>query len=265
MEILETTYKHNNKAYINLKRLSKFFFKEEPTEKFSGKYFIPYYDETSKLDIDTFISFILRLYPEFLSFKPKNDVLRCIGNNLEIKSKTFNYYSVKNTIQLYDFIKYYTTLMDDYNDSEIITLLNNGIQHYNKFYEKENTIKEYNRNLSIEFNLFNHNKLFIPPDSIEIYTNESFLKTFKSYTENCIYYYNCWERLNVGMKIYKYLKDNSELFKFFDENFKHIYDNNIDHYNLLYQNLIEYRTFLRKNMDLFLHYKNQIIFLETLE
>jgi hypothetical protein len=265
MGILETTYKSNIEAYNKLKILHLFFFKDEPHLLFKDRYFLHYRENTSQLDINNYIKFIYKKFPEFLSFSPKNDVIRCIGSKLEIKSKSLDYYSVKNTIQLYDFLNYYTNMINEYNENDITDIINKGIVYYNKFYEKENGKKDYNRFLSIEFLLQQRNFIFEAPEEILIYNTKDFNEVYQSYIENCIYYFNCWERLKTGIKIYDYLKSNSDLIKSLNEKFNSMYTLNFEYYDSVYKSLIKLRTFLRKNLSLFSSYKKQILFLETLE
>jgi hypothetical protein len=265
MSILETTQKINIEVYNKLVILLPFFTKEEPKNLFGSRYFIPYFDKTSNLKMEDFIDFILKIYPEFVSPKPKNDVLRCIGNNLEIKSKSFEYYSVKNTIQLYDLIKYYNTFVNESNSEKTYEIVNKSIQYYSKFYEKENTTRDTQRQKELESILNNHFSIFEVPESLDIFLNKNYVKLFKDYMNSCILYFNSWERLKSGIKIMSFLEGNSPIFKEINDKYNQIFENNKNYFDFMYQNLMAFRNLFRSNLDLFNQYKSTILFLECLE
>jgi len=265
MYILECTHEKNIEAYEKIKIFHNFFSKDEPNKHFKSRYFVPYFDKTSNMTIERYIKYILKIYPEFVLSEPKNDVLRCIGFNLEIKSKTLDYYTIKNTIQLYDYIKYYTSFVNPENESILFEIVDRGIKHYNKYYEKDNVNNDIDRINTIEFELYQHSVLFEFPENIDIMDNPKYIRIFSEYINSCIKYFNTWERVRIGMKIMTYLEKNSELIKDMNQSYKKVIDDNEEYYLDMYRNLINIRQKFRNNLSLYKKYKNQILFLETLE
>ena len=265
MNILEATHEKNTEVYEKLRVLLPFFTTEDPKKLFDSRYYIPYFEKTSKLKIEDFIDFILKIYPEFISNKPKNDVLRCVGNNLEIKSKSVEYYSIKNTIQLYDLIKYYNSFTNENNSEATLEFIHKCIQYFTKFYEKENMVRDIERQKEIEKNLDNHSYILEVPDSVEIFLNKKYTEVFNNYINGCILYYNTWERLKSGIKIMSFLENSSPVFKELHEKYNQNFEKNKSYYECLYKNLLSFRSFFRLNLDLFNNHKRIILFLECLE
>jgi hypothetical protein len=265
MGILEATYLHNKDAYNHLKVLLNFFTKEEPVKLFAKRYFIPYCNLTENLRIEDFVKYIFKVYPEFKCYRPKNDVIRCIGTKLEIKSKSIEYYTIKNTIQLYDLIKYYSSFTNEDNSDSVVSIINKSIQYYVKFFEKENLIRDVERLKNILNILSNKSIIFEVPDSPDIFRNKNYSNIFKEYLNHSILYFNTWERLNISIKIMNYIFKSSEIFKEIYENYQKIHSDNKEYYEYMYQNLISFRAFFRRNLNFFRLYKKQVLFLESLE
>jgi hypothetical protein len=265
LNILECTHTKNKEAYENLKDLLLFFTKEDASKLFSSRYFLPLFEKTEIFTIKDYILFIYGKYKDIIKLSPRYDVLRCIGNKLEIKSKSLEYYTVKSTIQLYDLIRYFYDFMDEDNSHIIANMINKSIEYYSKFYEKDNIKKDIERVLEIEDCLKSHNVIFEIPEFDNILKNTSYSKILKKYIDSCIVYFNGWERLKTGIKILNYLSSSSEIFKELYDKYVEIMENNKDYYNNMYINLINIRKYFRSNLSLFKIYKTQILFLESLE
>ncbi len=265
MGILESTIEKNNEVYRKFSVLLSYFTQEDPRRMFSNRYFLPYYNSTKDLNIYDFIQYILKVYPEFNVYKSKNDVLHCIGSSLEIKSKSIEYYTIKNTIQLYDLIKYYSSFMNVDNNETIIEVINKSIGYYTKFFEKENIIKDIERQGNIEFILNNHFYIFEVPETTELFTNKKYSGVLIEYFNHCILYFNTWERLKISIKMMKFLESSSSIFKELCEKYNEVFENNKEYYDCMYQNLNSFRSLFRRNLEIFPQYKKQILFLECLE
>jgi hypothetical protein len=265
LNILECTYNKNREAYENLKHLLLFFTKEEPNKIFTDRYFLPLLEKTEKFAIKDYILFIYSKYKEIIKLSPKYDILRCIGCRLEIKSKSLEYYTVKNTIQLYDLIRYFYEFIYEDNSYIITNLINKSIDYYSKFYEKDNIRRDIERVLEIEECLNSHNVIFEMPEFNNILKNKYYSKILIKYLNSCIVYFNGWERLKTGIKILSYLSSSSEVFKEILDKYIEIMENNKDYYTNMYINLINIRKYFRDNIKMIEIYKTQILFLESLE
>lgn len=265
MCILEVLYVKNIEAYEKIKILASYFIKDEPSKLFGKRHFMPYFAKTEKLNMEEYIKFVYKNFEEIISFKPKNDVLKCIGYKLKIESRKTDFYSVKNLIQLYDFIKYYSFFITEDNQDVILKVINLCIEDYNKLYQKESFSKELDRLNQIEENLSHKSVVFEIPDNLTILSNPKYSNILINYINYCIVYFNTWERLKMSIKITEFLDNIHPIIKDINYKYKEIYENNKDYYETVYQNLTSFRSIFRKRMNLYSLYKNQILYLETLE
>jgi len=265
MHILEFTYEKNKEVYEKLKPLLSFFTKKQPTELFSNRYFLPYLDKTENLNLKDYITYVYKNYKELFKFNPVNDVLKCIGYKLEVKSKSLEYYTIKNTVQLYDLIRYFSDFITEDNKEDIIYIINKSINYYSKFYEKDNIKRDLERIEEIEDCLKNHNVIFEAPEYLSILKSPRYSKILTNYINSCVLYFNTWERLKIGIKIMSYLCSTSPIFKELYDKYVEIMENNKDYYHTMYINLINIRKIFRNDINLIIQYKTQILFLESLE
>lgn len=265
MYILESTYEKNKDVYEKFKPLLHFFTKKEHIELSSDRYFLPYLDKTENLNLKDFITYIYKIYKELFKFNPSNDVLKCIGYKLEVKSKSLEYYTIKNTVQLYDLIRYFSEFITEDNKEDIICIINKSINYYTKFYEKDNIKRDLERINEIDECLKNHNVIFEAPDCLDILKNTRYSNILLKYINSCILYFNTWERLKIGIKIMSYLCSTSPIFKELYDKYVEIMENNKDYFHTMYINLINIRKIFRADINLIKQYKNQILFFESLE
>lgn len=265
MNILEITRKNDIAVYNKFRPIFEFFYKEDPVKFLNKNFFIPYYAKISNLNIKDFIRHIVTLYPWIISIESKHDVLRCIGNHLEIKSKSFNYYCIKNSIQLYDFLKFYSHYTDESNQKSIQKIMDEGIDFYTKFFENDVIRKEKNLQQRTRDFLYDHPTLYEVTDNSSIFETPKYTKILIEYLETAVEYVNAWEKAKTQYKIFHYIKICNEDYSFLAEDYKKMIDDNQVYYDLLYESLIKIRTMFRNNLHLYSKFSQQILFLETLE
>lgn len=281
VHMLKITQKYNKIAYESLLKIYEYFSSKLPLENFSEyiseeKDYLPYCDRTSLLSIPELLEFIFQnenshSTSSLLSQGNKNELaLRSIGYELKLRPKNIAYYSVKNVIQLYDFLKFYANFINDENVSLINDLIEKGVQYYIEYFEEKNieqAIEEKNnlkRNLSI---VANSNKKY--QDFLNLNSNllklRKYSESFSTYINTLQNLFKDWSKIKIYYKIFNFLSySNIEYENLFRE-----YELMIQKYTKMYKNymnsLLEIRNFFRSNLDLYAIYKNQILFLETLE
>lgn len=265
MNILEITRKTDIKIYNKFRPIFEFFYKDDPIKFLNRNFFIPYYTKIANLNLNDFIRHIITIYPWVVSIDSKYDVLRCIGNKLEIKSRSFSYYSIKNSIQLYDFLKFYSHYSDENNRKSIQKIMNEGIDFYTKFFENENLKKEKNLQQKMRDFLYDHPTLYEISDNFDIFETNKYTKILIEYLETSVGYVNTWEKVKIKYKIFYYIKMCNDEYGFLAEDYKKMIDDNQIYYDMLYQSLINIRSMFRSNLHLYSKFSQQILFLETLE
>lgn len=267
MSIYEITYNENPEAYNMLKYIFNFFNKDEPKNFLKKNHFLDknHFLKNEALELKNLIKYIIKLYPDCVSKKPSNDVLRCIGNSLEIKSSSFDYYIAKNVVQMYDFLKFHFNFMNDKNKNVIQKVINDGVDTYGKFFENESLTKEKNRQQDIRDVLYEHNTLYEVTDNPKIFENSKYIKQLVTYLNISVVYVNEWERAKFYSKIFNFIKDvNEEYVLLYEDYSKMIQDNQV-YYDLLFETLIKIRNMFRENLNLYSKFSKQILFLETLD
>lgn len=263
MGILEITFVHNREVYDKFLTIYSYFSKESPEKYFGTNYFIPYYDKTSHFSLTDLINHILNLHPSMVSNESQNDVLKCVGFNLEIKSQSLEYYTAKNTIQLYDFLKFYShrvSHMENQNNQ----IIEKGINFFEKYFEVENLKREKVRQQKIRDILYNHDVLYEIPEDITIFDNDRYTNLFLKYIDNSIMYLNTWERTKTGIKILQYLRQGNDNFGLLFEDYSKMVEDNHLYHESLFTNLIKIRVVIRNSSKLKVKFSKVITFLETL-
>ena len=264
IDIMEVTKISNPEVYDKFVPLYSYFSKESPDKCFGKNNFIPYYSKTSDLHIRRFIKYTLNIYPDLVSVVPKNDVLRCIGTNLVVKSKHLNYYTIRTVIQLYDFLKYYSFHSNESNTNIIQDLVNFGMTYYSRYFEKKNLKRETNIQQKIRDILYNQSTLFEVPFDIKILQNEKYTEILCKFLKSSVTYYNTWDKSKTKYKIFDFLRKTNPDYELIFEDYCKMMNDNYEYYQNITNNLIEIRDMFRQNLHLYKNYTKEIIFLESL-
>jgi hypothetical protein len=256
--ILASTYLENKVAYTNLKGMFTFFSNEPIEEVFKHQketfFHIPHCDKTEKLNIDDFISFVLKKYDGNSIIQKKEtssmNVLRTSGTCFEKDqgyiniTKKYSLYCVpKSTIQLYDYIKYYASLYSETKDKKYLSLINQTAEIFETEFTDEVNESEHQRLESISSTLSSRFILQEIPYNANILKKDSFKEVYMTYISKCVLYYNTWERLKTGIKVLEFIEKGGSMFKNLYKTYNEIYNKNKAFYEAIRFNLLRFYTF----------------------
>lgn len=261
MHILGTTFLENKTAYNQLKPLFSFFSSESVEDALVSQkdtfLHLPLCEKTQKLELTDFINYILKKYETsgvfFRTYSPTkfgSFLLRTSGTlfdksdiQKDLETKTSLLCVPKNTIQLYDYIKYYAILYSETKDKINIDLINKAAELFEREFTEEVNRVENDRLDSIGSTLSSR---FILQ---EISYNKNFLKRpevkelFKAFLSKSILYMNAWERMKTGLKILEFIEKGGSMFKTLYESYNELQTKNKVFYEAVRFNLLRFYTF----------------------
>ena len=261
MHILGTTSLENKTAYNHLKPLFSFFSQENIEEAIKQQkdtyLHLPYYERSKHLLIDDFIQFVLKKYENsgviFKTYQPSkygSFRLKTSGTCFEkeevqkkLEKKADLLCIPKNTIQLYDFIKYYAVLHSDTKDAKYIELINKVAQFFEEEFSEDVIEVEQERFNSISSVLSSRFLLQEISYNVNILRKESIRELYKSFISKGILYMNAWERMKTGIKVLEFISKGGSVFKVLYQSYIDLMNKNKTFYEAIRLNLLRFYTF----------------------
>jgi len=258
MHILGTTYLENKTAYTHLKPMFSFFSNENFEDAIKSQkdtyLHLPFCEKTEKLNLDDFITFVLKKYEGSGIIHKKSsssvNVLKTSGtcfekdpSYLKITKKIDSYCIPRTTIQLYDYIKYYASLYSETKDEIYLSMINKTAEIFEKEFTDEINVIERSRLDSISNTLSSRFILHEFPYNATILRKESFQEIYMEFISKCILYTNTWDRLKTGIKILEFIEKGGSMFKSLYQSYNEILAKNKQFYDAIRLNLLKFYTF----------------------